>query len=246
MSVMTTLLKKGGLKAIAEEPVKLVCDVMRQPLKMLDNMEERKKMELQYRHECGMKEYEMELGIRKEKEENENKISYRKAMKEIDDMIADKQIERQEKLAIAIGNYQKTMAEASASMAKLIGNMQIDLRERAYNLIAEKTKEYTGIQEITIARAEERFQEIEEKYPNESRIKDVMIRAVEVQMTGVIGAAEKFITTMNDDLVNMMKNIDQLTSQTVIQANGYLSTMTAKNVVNEIRNGDVRMIEEHR
>lgn len=243
---MTTLLKKGGLQALVDEPVKLVCDVVRQPLKMLDNMDERKKMELQYQHECGLKKLEVELRNRERKERYENEVSYNKAMAEIEDMIERKQIERKGNLAIVVANYQKTMAEAGASLHKLIGNMSLDLRERAHNLIIEKTKEYEEIQHLAEARAIERLEEIENKFPDGTKARDIMEKAVDTQLMGIIDAAAKFIDTMKDDLVNMINSIDQLTNQTVIQANSYLSPVTTKNIVDKLRNGNDRMIEEHR
>ena len=65
---------------------------------------------------------------------------------ELDDMIADKEIERSKKILDAIKEYQITMAESSKSINESLGKMTIELRRQAHDLMEEKKQIYQKMQ----------------------------------------------------------------------------------------------------
>ena len=68
---------------IIYEPIKMVCDALRQPLKQMDAKNERKKMELNSQLDKEMQQMGLDLEVQRKRENAE-----------IDKMIADSKLER--------------------------------------------------------------------------------------------------------------------------------------------------------
>ena len=105
---------------------------------------------------------------------------------ELDDMIARKEIERGSLVAKAIADYQKTMAECTISIGNSLGNMNIELRERATALVEDKQRQYSALQDAAMDKAAAQLEKIYEKFPTESRARSIMENAVEKQLNNII------------------------------------------------------------
>ena len=131
---------------IVYEPVKLICDAFRQPLKQIDAHNEKVKAEQEQQLQQQMKEFEVNLELHKKKKENEMRIEKIRMQEEINQMIADNAMKRQEEMAenekrrreemIQMEmKYRKEMAEAATRLEQIMANMQVETRSKIFVLL---------------------------------------------------------------------------------------------------------------
>lgn len=132
---------------------------------------------------------------------------------EIEEWQKDQQFERMKKVTEAVAHYQKHLNELNISTIRAIGEMDIELREKAQNLVLAKVMEFRKLQDAAQIQAAAEFDSIEEKYSTNERIKSIMISASERKLVSIIENCEKFMQSLSLDILAMSKNIDQLTSR---------------------------------
>ena len=142
---------------------------------------------------------------------------------ELDDMIARKEIERKSLVMEAIANYQRTMAECTVSIGNSIGNMSIELRERATALVEDKQKQYSALQDAAMDKATAQLEKIYEKFPEESRARSIMENAVEKQLNNIIETSDRFMRTIDEDFSKMMDSVQRIAEGTMNNAGQYIS-----------------------
>ena len=205
---------------IVNEPVKLICDVLHQPLKGLDAKNERKKIELESRLQCEAKQFESDLDLK-----------HRQSIIELDEMIANNEFRRQTQIVEAIKQYQNDLSETYVAVANSIGRMSLELRAHAYKLVDERAKEYRKIQEEANQNAMASFAELEARFPEGSRAREIMENSIGTQLANIVSNANRFICAMETDITQMANNIDQITTRAIENADKYLSPMNPKNFV---------------
>ena len=129
---------------------------------------------------------------------------------EIEEMQKDRQFERMKRVTEAIAKYQKELTELNVNTIRAIGEMDLDLRQRAQNLVLEKTKEFMAIQEAEIEKAGNKFLEIEEKFAGKPSY-DAMIMATQNKLASAIEITDKFMKQLNEQIGKMTDNINVLT-----------------------------------
>lgn len=129
---------------------------------------------------------------------------------EIEEMQKDRQFERMKKVTEAIAKYQKELTELNVNTIRAIGEMDLDLRQRAQNLVLEKTKEFMAIQEAEIEKAGNKFLEIEEKFAGKPSY-DAMIMATQNKLASAIEITDNFMKQLNEQISKMTDNINILT-----------------------------------
>lgn len=154
---------------------------------------------------------------------------------EIDDMIARKEIERNSLVMEAIAKYQRTMAECTVSIGNSLGNMNIELRERATALVEDKQRQYSALQEAAMDKASAQLERIYEKFPTETRARTIMENAVEKQLNNIIETSDRFMRTIDADFSKMMDSVQRITENTMTNASQYISPTFANNA---LRGGD--------
>lgn len=142
---------------------------------------------------------------------------------EIDDMIARKEIERNSLVMESIANYQRTMAECTVSIGNSLGNMNIELRERATALVEEKQRQYSALQDAAMDKASAQLERIYEKFPTETRARTIMENAVEKQLNNIIETSDRFMRTIDADFSKMMDSVQRITENTMTNASQYIS-----------------------
>lgn len=202
---------------IIYEPVKLVCDYLRKPMDMIDTNIEVKKEQKLVDIEYQRKEQDIELEVKK-----------RKLNAEIDEMIRESELKRSTAIVEAIKQYQIDLSQAVGECVNQIGNMSLELRERANNLVVEKTKEYTALQDKSKADAKRELKEIAEDFADNERVRIKMEDAVLDQMKNMIDTANSFIKELSEDMKRLNANIDLLTTKGQEMVFSYLSPMAAK------------------
>lgn len=159
---------------------------------------------------------------------------------EIDDMIARKEIERNSLVMEAIANYQRTMAECTVSIGNAIGNMSIELRERATALVEDKQRQYSALQEAAMDKATAQLEKIYEKFPTESRARTIMENAVEKQLNNIIETSDRFMRTIDADFSKMMDSVQRIAEGTMNNAGQYISPAFAGNAM--IQGNDKKLL----
>ena len=159
---------------------------------------------------------------------------------ELDDMVARKEIERNSLVMEAIANYQRTMAECTVSIGNAIGNMSIELRERATALVEDKQRQYSALQEAAMDKATAQFEKIYEKFPTESRARTIMENAVEKQLNNIIETSDRFMRTIDADFSKMMDSVQRIAEGTMTNAGQYISPSFVNNAM--IQGSDKKLL----
>lgn len=229
MAVLVKLFKMfDKLDDIVYEPVKMICDVCRQPLKNADAANERKMKETEARLQQEMEKFEVDLDLKRKSGEMDIANTNRRINAEIDNMIAQNELERNSQVVEAIKKYQEDLGRVSVELANSIGKMSVELRERTQALVIEKTKEYVALQNEVQDRAANRLMEFDKQFPNGGRAKEIMENSVEKQLTSILDRTDEFMKSMNDDIANLQQNINEITAQAVKNTDKYLDPMRAQ------------------
>lgn len=180
------------------------------------------------------------------KEQGEIQAQIRKWNAEIDQMISEQEDARRDKLVESIKRYQIDLANASRDIVNSIGLMSLELREKANNMVIEKTKVYKAIQEDAIDQSQNRLLEIGEKFAGNERVRIIMEDRIINQMDSIVDMAGRFITELSEDIKRLNENSDYLMREGMKNVSTYLKPLAnALNVDAKIGNiDDVKRIED--
>ncbi len=185
---------------IVYKPIETICSWLTCPLKKIEHNQEMERERLKHELAQMDKEHEAKLAL-----------DMKKAEIELEEMRKDKAFEHNKEIFETIKKYQMDMAKVSVEIGNTIGNMTIELRQKANNFVLGNVERYKELQDDAIVKAEERLKQIEAKFPAESKAKDIMIKAVEKQVISIIDRADNFINNLNEDLKNITGLIDDIT-----------------------------------
>lgn len=216
------------LDDIVYEPIKVVCDYLRQPARAMEMHIEVKKEQKLANIENSNKQLEADIEMQKVDARVELQAKERRLNAEIDDLIAENELKRKTAVVEAIKQYQIDLSQAVNECIHEIGNMSLELRERANDMVIEKTKQYTELQDKSKAYAKKELKEIEEMFGDNERVRIKMEDAVIDQMTNMITTANSFIKELSEDMKRLNSNIDKLTEKGQEMVGEYLKPMTAK------------------
>lgn len=216
------------LDDIVYEPVHVVCQYLCEPVKAIDAHIEMRRERKSVDIENAKKQMEADIEIQKVDANIELEAKRRKINADIDDMIAEKELNKNTAIVEAMKQYQIDLSQAVNECIYQIGNMSLELRERANNLVIEKTKEYTALQDKSKTDAKRELKEIAEEFADNERVRIKMEDVVIDQMTNMITTANSFIKELSEDMKRLNANIDILTTKGQDLVSSYLSPMTAK------------------
>lgn len=211
MAVVKTIGKIFGMfdkvDDIVYEPVKLMCDALRQPLKQIDAHNEKSKAEHQQALEQQMKEFEADLELSKKRREMEMGIDKRRMEEEIVQMIADNDMRRREEMVQMEMRYRKEMAEAATRLEQIMVNMQVETRSKIFVLYREKSNEYLEAQTKFEDKLDDRIEKMKKMFPDEKGEEKIMDYYFE-QLDVIQKRSTDFAKNMNDDMVKVLGAID--------------------------------------
>lgn len=222
----------GALLNCISKPVDVLCEWASEPLKSkyhersessresehkrnMDTLTAQKRSE----HEIRTKEMELEHELRAKEKELDVDLEVRrvreieKAVAEIQEWKKEKEFERMERTTVAIALYLEQLTKLNVETINAIGHMQLELKERAQQLVYEKTIQYKQLQNTAIEEAMNDFIRIEDKFGDNERAKDILIRAVDTKMGNIIHTSTRFLEELNRDIVSLNQSIDRLTNQ---------------------------------
>lgn len=222
----------GALLNCISKPVDVLCEWATEPLKSRSHERSESSRESEHRrnmdiltaqkrseHEIRTKEMELEHELRAKDKELDVDLEVRrvreieKAVAEIQEWKKEKEFERMERTTAAIALYLEQLTKLNVETINAIGHMQLELKERAQQLVYEKTIQYKELQDRAIEEAMNDFIKIEEKFGENERAKDILIRAVDTKMGNIIDTSTRFLEELNRDIVSLNQSIDRLTNQ---------------------------------
>lgn len=192
---------------IIYEPVKLVCEALRQPLKQVDAHNEKSKAEHQQALEQQLKEFETDLELSKKRREMEMDIDKRRMEEEIVQMIADNDMRRREEMIQMEMRYRKEMAEAATRIQQIMSNMLVDTRSKIYALYGEKRKEYIDVQTKFVDQLKTRIEQMQEMFPGKEGAGRIMDYYYE-QLGVITKYSADFLKNLEDDMNKVINTMD--------------------------------------
>lgn len=192
---------------IVYEPIKLVCDTLRQPLKQLDAHNEKKKAEHDQELVKQLKQFEVDLELDKKQREMQLSVDERRMEEEINQMILDNDLQRREDMVQLEMKYRKEMAEAAAQLAQIMANMQVETRSKILALYTEKEKEYLDLQDKYKKQMFDTVKSLRDTFPDGTG-EDIIRDEVETQLKNISERSAAFSKLMNEDMKKVFGIID--------------------------------------
>ncbi len=209
------------LDDIIYEPIKLVTDWAREPLK---GREHRRSIEAQEsktrtESEVRIKEAEHVASIEDQHKKVDaeleimRKTELQRIFAEIEEMRKDKDFKRMKAVSEAIMQYQEHLTKLNVSAINAIGHMQLELREKAQNLVYDKTIKYKQLQDGAHSQAFEEIQRIEKDFSDNEAAKNILYKSVDTRLANIITTAQNFLIELNNDIAVLNKSINLLTER---------------------------------
>ena len=192
---------------IIYEPLHLLCDAMRQPLKQIDINNEKRLAEHKQELDIKLKQFEVDLELDRKEREIKLSLEERKAEEEINQMILDSDLLRKEKMVQLEVKYRKEMAEAATQLANVIANIAVDTRGRIISLYNEKEKEYLDLQNNYKIQMYDSIKNLKEIFPDGTG-DDIIREEVTNQLMIITERSAAFSKLMNEDMKNVFGIID--------------------------------------
>ena len=218
----------GKLGDIVTKPIELVTDWTREPLRKWDHERgvERDRARLNAESQNKIREMEAESDIRAREKELDINLSIKKEtevkriINELEEFKKDKELQRMVAVSEAIMKYQQELTKLNVNAIRAIGNMQLDLREKAQQLVYDKTIKYKALQDQAINEAANDLKRIDSDFNDNEVAKDILIRAVDKRLANIIDTAHNFLLELNADIKLLNQSINILTEhgQTFIES----------------------------
>ena len=222
------------LDDIVYEPVRLVCDALRQPLKNMDAANSREETELEARLIQETEAFAVEMDLKRKREEAEIELDMRQRQAEIESMIADNEFARNARIVEAVKKYQEDLGKASAVLLASIGSMQLELRDKAQELCLKKTRDYKALQDEAMDQMVSRMEEIEQKFP-EGSARTMMQNRIMEQNVSIVNRADEFIAMLAKDMEQLSQNFNAIAEKAADAANDLLSPLHVREITGELR-----------
>ena len=247
----------GKIGKVIAAPIKVITDTIgdwaHEPLKRWEHerSEQSKDNDVRRQIELDTAKIKTESKIRMEEAEQNTNLEIKRATeiiritKEIEEWQKDKQFERMKLVTEAIMVYQEKLIQLNINAIAAIGNMELTLREKAHDLILDKTRKYKELQDIAIEQAAEKIQLIESKFSNNDKASTILYNAVDASLSNIIKNANNFMDELNDDVKMLNSNIDILAKNGQRFIENHLqqfSTLAPNEIIKEIEKNDTKMI----
>ena len=191
------------LDDIIYAPIKLVTDWAGEPLKIIEEGRQRKLKKLESEIRKDEAEHDVKLQIERETE-------VVRIIAEIEEMKKEKGFERMKAVSESVMQFQQDLTKLNNDAINAIGNMQLELREKAQNLVYQKTIQYKNLQDLAMQEAMRELKKIEKDFADNEAAKTILIKNVDKMLSNVIDTAHNFLLGLNDDIKGLNGSIDLL------------------------------------
>lgn len=145
---------------------------------------------------------------------------------DIDQMIAEQEDARRDRLVESIKRYQIDLANAARDIVNSIGLMSLELREKANEMVLEKTKEYRALQDESKKQSLIELQEVKEMFfESDPDTYKLMVSNIMEERRSAVELAGRFIVELSEDIKRLNANTDELMKIGMENANKYLAPM---------------------
>lgn len=192
---------------IVYEPIHLVCDILKQPLKQIETHNEKSKIEYEQELKKQLKKFETDLELDKKEREMKMTMEQRRIEEEINQMVLDSDLARREDMIQLEVKYRKEMAGAVAQLAQIMADIQVETRNKILALYQEKQKDYLDLQDIYIQGMFKMIKELKETFPD-GTADDIMKEVVYTQLKAITENSIAFSNLMNEDMKKVFGIID--------------------------------------
>lgn len=203
MNLVSILGMFDKLDDIVYMPLKVASDWCAEPLKARQHRRDMETKKQEEQSKTQEKDHELILKIKEQTE-------IPRINAEIEQWKKDKEFQRMKAVSEAIMRFQMELNQLNVDAIGSIGNMQLDLREKAQNMIYDKTIKYKELQDCAMQEAMDDLKKIEEKFPNNPMAQDMMLKAIDKRLANIIDTAHKFLLELNNDIKQLNSNIDSL------------------------------------
>lgn len=211
------------LDDIIYQPVEVICEWAREPLRKWEHGRSRDSREQNAQIQEDRRRMEAQLEMEREEHEANLQFQRQKWDVEIDKMIAEQEDARRDKLVEAIKNYQIQLADASRDIVNSIGIMTIELRSRANDLIIEKTQAYKKVQDEAKRQSMQALKEAKDAFAeSDPQTYRMLVDEIMEERRSMVETAGKCIVELSEDLKRLNDNMVVLTQQGMETVDRYL------------------------
>lgn len=214
----------GGVGSIASSVVDTVCDWVREPLRTREHNRREESIynahsyemgaaKTHHAHKMALLEKEIEIKEREQRLEVDKAKKIAQFHAELEELKKDKALERMKLTTDAIMRYQQQLTALNVQAIQAIGLMQLDLKQKAQEMVYEKTQKYRKLQDDALEQCVVEFKRIEENFADNPRAQDILYQAADRKLKNVIDTASKFLEELNADITNLNASITNLTEQ---------------------------------
>lgn len=209
----------GKVFKVCTGPLGILEDWAAEPLKRWENERDQanrdRDVERAIRQQTGVESVKSDLRIKEASHQADLEIKMQTEIARInaetEQWTKDQEFQRMKNVAEAVTRYRERLTELQLNTIRAIGNMDIELRAKAQDLILSKTREYKALQDQAEKDAETEFERITEKFSGNERIMDIMITNASKKLASVIDGTSQFLLGLNEDIQKMNHNIDIIT-----------------------------------
>lgn len=192
---------------IVYEPIKLVCDTLRQPLKQIDCHNKKKMAEHEQELKMQIEKFEADLEMDRKEREMRLSVEEQKIQEEINNMVRANDLAQREEMVQLEMLYRKEMAEAAVQLANVIANMQVETRSKILNLYTEKEKEYLDLQAKYKKDMFDTVMCLKETF-SDGTGDEIIRQEVQTQLKVIAERSQEFSKLMREDMAKVFGIID--------------------------------------
>lgn len=223
MGIFSKLITNISSVAV-ESVIYTVCEWFQEPLKIAEhNRCEKSAYNVHsYAMESANKKHQNQIELLKKQieiKERKQQLEIEKVQKiaqlnaELEEWKKDKAFERMQLTTEAIMRYQQQLTSLNVQAIQAIGLMQLDLKNKAQEMVYEKTQKYKRLQDDALKQCIFEFEKIEDNFSNNARARDILYNAADKKLQNVIDTASAFLSELNADIIKLNLSITNLTEQ---------------------------------
>lgn len=211
MSFLDKLSKLGGFLT---KPFEILADYASEPIRDWEHARSKESSAAEHAQskdlEQGRIRAESDARIRESEHGAQLAIKTQKLGRELDEWVKDQEIARFERVTEAIMRYRQQFAAMNNNAIFAIGQMQIELRRRAHDLVEEKTRRYKALQNEAFAEAMADLARIEQQFSGNPTAKTMLEKAVDAKLAMVIDGSGNLMKELEVDLKLLSESITRL------------------------------------
>lgn len=154
--------------------------------------------------------FEIERKERLKRLEVEATNALEKARVELEELQKNEDLRRKLDAADAMISYHEKLMMLNKDVIEALGNMRLDLQERALNLIEERTTKYKDMQRVERQQAMVELKQIREDFADDESIRDELGQIVLGNLKSMLASADRFIENLNVILSELNSDIKLL------------------------------------